>query len=137
MEIFLAAVIAWAVAQLWKVIAKLVRERKLDLRLIYASGGMPSSHTSFVVATTTKAGLIEGFNSSLFAICVVFSIVIMYDAAGVRQSVGIQAKLLNQLIDNYSQTQHLDVAKVKEILGHTPFQVIVGMAVGVAVGLLV
>ncbi len=136
MQIILAACIAWFIAQAWKVLANLYHNKKLDLKLMTASGGMPSSHTALVCATSTKVGMLEGFNSSLFAVCVVFSLIVMYDAAGVRQAVGIQAKLLNQLVEDFYQTKHIDVEKVKEILGHTSFQVLVGMLVGIGVGLL-
>ena len=136
MQIILAACIAWFIAQAWKVLANLYHNKKLDLKLMTASGGMPSSHTALVCATSTKVGMLEGFDSSLFAVCVVFSLIVMYDAAGVRQAVGIQAKLLNQLVEDFYQTKHIDVEKVKEILGHTSFQVLVGMLVGIGVGLL-
>ncbi len=136
MDILIAAVVAWFIAQAWKVIHNLYQTRRLDWRLMTASGGMPSSHSALVCATSTKVGMISGFSSPLFAVCVVFSLVIMYDAAGVRQSVGIQAKLLNQLMEDYYETKQIDVEKVKEILGHTAFQVIIGSVIGIGVALI-
>lgn len=136
MQIIVAAITAWFIAQMWKLIAVLMKEKRLDLRLLFASGGMPSSHAALVTAATTKVALTEGLNSPLFAVCLIFSLVVMYDAAGVRQAVGIQAQMLNQLIEDFYATRHIDVKKVKEILGHTAFQVIVGMLIGVAIGFL-
>ncbi|MFW6381102.1 MAG: divergent PAP2 family protein [Bacillota bacterium] len=112
-----------------------------DLTRLIGSGGMPSSHSAFVAALTTQIGLKYGFDSDLFAIVLVFSLIILYDAGGVRRAVGEQANVLNRLI------QHLDIKQLgldrellkqelKELIGHTPFEVIAGTLLGIAVALL-
>lgn len=100
-----------------------------------ASGGMPSSHTAFVIAATTKIALLEGIYSSLFGVCVVLSFVVMYDAVGVRQSVGLQAKALNELHEKLNDLTNVDYNIIKEVCGHNIFQVIAGFVLGVVVGI--
>lgn len=99
---------------------------------MFASGGMPSSHSSTVVALAVVIGFQEGFSSSIFALAVIFATIIMYDATGVRQAVGVQAKLLN---DYFKGIRH-ETALLNELVGHTEFQVFVGLLLGLAVGLL-
>jgi len=89
------AVLAWFVAQMIKVMIDFAKTKKIDASLLYSTGGMPSSHTAFVCAMTTAVGLYTGFETSLFALCCVFSLVIMYDAAGVRRAAGEQAAIIN------------------------------------------
>lgn len=101
-----------------------------------ASGGMPSSHTAFVVAATAKIAMTEGIYSPLFGICAVLSFVVMYDAVGVRQSVGLQAKALNELHEKLNDLTSFDYNMLKEVCGHNIFQVIAGFLLGVVVGLL-
>lgn len=96
---------------------------------------MPSSHTALVVATSCRVGLIEGFSSTAFAVCVVLSLIVMYDAVNVRRAVGVQARKLNQMLDTFRERGSLDEEGVKEILGHTPLQVAVGFLIGLMVGL--
>ncbi len=125
------AVLAWAVAQLIKILLELRRTRKLNLHLIISSGGMPSSHTSFVTAMTTGVGLTEGFNSAIFAVSAIVSLVVMYDAAGVRRAAGKQAEVLNMFIETF-ESQGVKVDKrLKELLGHTPVEVAAGAVLGV------
>lgn len=132
---------AWFAAQVIKVIITAVGRKKLDLYAFFASGGMPSSHTALVTALTINVGMHLGFGSIYFAICAVFSMVIMYDAAGVRRSVGEQAKKINQLLDEYYNSHELDNAqlgeRIAEILGHTPREVLAGFLLGVLFGILI
>ncbi len=136
----LCALSAWFTAQILKVIITIFKRKRIDLYAFVASGGMPSSHTALVTALSTNIGTHLGFNSVYFAICFVFSCVIMYDAAGVRRSVGEQAKKLNQLLEDYYTTHKIDNAKfgerLGEILGHTPKEVVAGFALGIVFGLL-
>jgi len=103
--------------------------------MLMSSGGMPSSHTSFVVSLSIMVGLHSGFDSILFAISATFSAVIMYDATGVRQHAGKQAAVLNMLIENLNDPNISLEKKLKELLGHTPKQVMAGAALGVVVAL--
>lgn len=136
MKIIIAAAVAWFIAQALKMIISFVENKKIDWSLATASGGMPSSHTSFIIAATTMIGRIEGIESSIFALAVVMSIVVMYDAVNVRQAVGHLGQTLNEIINNFNRTGKLNVQNVKEILGHTPLQVAAGFVLGVAVGMM-
>ena len=104
MEILISAGVAWFIAQALKMIISFIENKRIDWSLATASGGMPSSHTAFVVAATTVIGRKEGIESSIFALAVVLSIVVMYDAMHVRRAVGHIGQTLNQIINNYNKT---------------------------------
>lgn len=126
-----APLLCWAVAQVLKVFYHLTTQKKLDLRLLTSAGGMPSSHSAFVSALTTAIALREGLGSSAFAICVVFASVVMYDAAGVRRAASRQASILNRILDELFKGQPLSEERLRELIGHTPIQVVVGASIGV------
>ncbi|MEH7463913.1 divergent PAP2 family protein [Bacillus thuringiensis] len=127
----MSAVIAWFLAQLAKVIITLVKKREFDFAQFFASGGMPSSHSSTVTALAIAIGIEEGFSSSIFAIATIFAIIVMYDASGVRLAVSKQAKILNDFFHG-RQTEY---KKLNELVGHTPYQVIVGALLGIVVAI--
>jgi acid phosphatase family membrane protein YuiD len=130
------AIASWAAAQLIKIIIEWVRKRKFNAALIISSGGMPSSHTSFVTAMTTYIGIREGFDSPIFAISVVFTMVVMYDAAGVRRAAGHHASAINTLFESLeAQGLKLD-KKLKELLGHSPIEVAAGAILGITVAII-
>jgi acid phosphatase family membrane protein YuiD len=131
----LPALLAWAIAQVLKVCVILVRKRHLDLRVLAETGGMPSSHSAIVAALTTSIGRLNGVSSDTFAIALIFSIVVMYDAQGVRRAAGRQAAVLNRLIDDLVAQRGIQETRLRELLGHTPVEVLVGAALGIAVGL--
>lgn len=135
-EALATALISWFVAQFLKVIFVLMCDKKLDFKRFIGSGGMPSSHAAFVVSLAMYVGLIEGFHTSEFAICFVVAFVVMYDAAGVRRAAGAQAKILNQIVDNWDESPELRGKRLKELLGHTPVEVFAGAGVGIAIALL-
>lgn len=127
--------ISWASVQLFKFIASLVKNKKVDVKVLVASGGMPSSHSSVVTSIMTLIGMSEGFDSITFAISFVFGLIVMYDAAGVRRAAGKQAGILNKII--YSNQVKVDTnEKLKELIGHTPKQVFVGALWGIILGLI-
>ena len=128
-----AAVLAWAIAQILKTILSFVKNDKLDLSRFYGSGGMPSSHSALVMSLTFSLGKYNGFESPFFAISIVLSMVVMYDAAGVRRAAGKQAALLNILVHREGITPQ---EQLKELLGHTPLEVIAGAILGTVTGLL-
>ncbi len=133
-QVLLVALAACLVAQVSKVLVYLAQNKTFQLRSLVETGGMPSAHSAFVTALSTSVGLIDGWDSAEFAIATVFAIIVMYDATGVRQAVGKQARLLNQIIDELFQEDHqLNEDRLKELLGHTPVQVIVGSLLGIAV----
>lgn len=131
----LVPILSWISVQLIKFITDVIKNKKINLRVLVASGGMPSSHSSVVTSLMTLIGINEGFNSILFAISFVFGLIVMYDAAGVRRAAGKQAGILNQLI--YSNQVKIDTnEKLKELIGHTPKQVFVGALWGIALGII-
>lgn len=134
--ILILSATAWALAQVLKVVVVLLTKRRLDWRYIWASGGMPSSHSAFVCACAASTGSLYGFSSALFAISTVLAIVVMYDAANVRKAAGEQAKILNYIMDHWNEMKpELFGKELKELLGHTPLQVIMGGLLGVLVGM--
>ena len=136
-SILVTAILSWFVAQLLKMIFVLIRDKKLDFSRMVGSGGMPSSHSAFVVSLAVSVGLKEGFSSSLFAVSVVMALIVMYDAAGVRRAAGQQAKLLNQLVEKW-ETDDIENRgqKLKELLGHTPVEVFAGAVLGALIGII-
>lgn len=122
-------IIIWFLVQTFKVFYEIVKYKKLNIRRLWGSGGMPSSHSALVCSLTTVVGLIDGFDSTNFAISLILASVVMYDAAGVRRAAGKQAKVLNQIIENEGDINVQE--KLIELLGHTPKEVIVGAIVGI------
>ncbi len=131
-----AAFVAWAIAQISKTLFELIRYRKLRFNRLVSSGGMPSSHSALVTGLATATGRVAGVDSILFAITFVLASIVMYDAAGVRRAVSLQARILNQMIDEAFQGKPFAEKRLRELIGHTPTQVIVGGLLGIAVGLL-
>lgn len=135
-KILWVSVFSWFIAQIIKIMINLIKFHKFDFKLIISSGGMPSSHSSFVTAMTVSVGQQVGYNSPLFAICTVISLVVMYDAAGVRRAAGQQAAILNKIMDEI-KTNTLNVEKrLKELLGHTPIEVAAGAILGIVIGII-
>lgn len=134
-SIIIASICAWALAQFIKVLVGLVRKRQIDLRYFVASGGMPSSHSATVSALATSVAMAEGIDSVAFGISVILAIIVMYDAAGVRQSVGRQSIILNRIIAELRDRRPIAELEhtLRVFIGHTPFQVIVGSAMGIVV----
>lgn len=130
------SILAWALAQVMKFFIVLFTEGRLDWQKILASGGMPSSHSATVCACASSVGYLYGTTSPLFSIAAVLAVVVMYDAANVRRAVGEQGRILNRIIENWDKIDPNFVGQsLKEILGHTFLQVIVGALLGVAIGL--
>jgi len=136
-RVLVAAFLAWAIAQVTKTIYELIKQRKLVVGRLVSSGGMPSSHSSLVTGLATATGRVAGVGSVAFAIAVVLASIVMYDAAGVRRAVSIQARILNQMIDEAFQGKPFAEKRLRELIGHTPIQVFVGGLLGIVVGLLV
>lgn len=136
MRYILPPVVAWAIAQAFKVVVEFYKVRRLDFRILAAMGGMPSSHTAMVMALTTVLARLDGLASPLFAIALIFSLVVMYDAAGVRRAAGRQAAVLNRVVADLREHRGFHEDRLLELLGHTPFEVLGGAALGIAVALL-
>ncbi|MBC6478372.1 MAG: divergent PAP2 family protein [Hormoscilla sp. GM7CHS1pb] len=133
-RVLLVSLIACSIAQALKLVVDLVKNQKLNVRALVTTGGMPSSHSTLVTALATEVGQQTGWESPDFAIATIFAIIVMYDAAGVRQAAGKQARILNQIIDQlFQEKPEFNEDRLKELLGHTPFQVIVGFMLGVGI----
>lgn len=131
-EVIFVAFSAIITTQVIKCLLHLIVKRNLDLRLFTTTGGMPSSHSAGVMGLSTAVGLIRGFSSIEFAIALGYAFIVMYDAAGVRRAAGKQAACLNKIImDLYKQDLAEAGGKLKELLGHTPMQVLVGALYGI------
>ena len=128
-------IIAWFIAQLLKVIDVIIKEKKLDFTRFISSGGMPSAHTSFIVSLTAVIGKNYGVASGEFAISLAVALIVMYDAAGVRRAAGKQAEVLNKLIFSYNNDKIQFNENLKELIGHTPFEVVIGAVLGGIIGI--
>ncbi len=135
-RVLVAAFLAWALAQISKIFYELIRQRKLVISRLVSSGGMPSSHSALVTGMATATGRELGVVSPIFAIAVVLASIVLYDAAGVRRAVSIQARILNQMIEEAFQGSPMAEKRLRELIGHTPVQVFVGALLGIGVGLL-
>ena len=137
--VLITSLISSIAAQLIKVILNLIIVGKFIPERMWGAGGMPSSHSATVCAMVVSTGRYCGTNSTYFAIALILSIIVMYDAMGVRRETGEQAKVLNQMLSEWMDASaqslpFLGDKKLKEMVGHTPFQVLMGAALGIAVG---
>ncbi|SHE90591.1 divergent PAP2 family protein [Desulforamulus putei] len=131
-KILFAPLTAFLTAQLLKGLLESLKNKKLHWERFFEAGGMPSSHSAMVTALATAAGLSYGWSSSLFTITAIFSVIVMYDAMGVRRAAGIHAKILNQILEEMGrQDGQQNVKALKELIGHTPSEVAVGALIGV------
>jgi len=135
--ILIAALVSGAAAQFYKVIAESIRERRFKLYRFFETGGMPSSHTAVVTALAVGAWRVAGFDSPLFAITLVFSLYFVLEATGLRQEVGKQARVLNEIIDEIIDKRHFAKERTRELLGHTWSEVFWGFLLGLALTLLI
>lgn len=135
-KILMATVSAWIIAQTIKVTIGVIRERKFDFRWFIGTGGMPSSHVSGASCLATAIGLEYGFDSVHFALAASFAIVVMFDAQGVRRSTGRQAHILNKVMEDIYWQGKIHEGRLRELVGHTPIQVIMGFLLGVCIALL-
>lgn len=134
-DVLLVSLLAWSLAQLSKLLIYLLREGKLKARYLTTAGGMPSSHSAVVTAMATRFGTDYGVSSPFFALAVIFAAIVLYDAAGVRRAVSHQAAILNRMLDDVIEYQRFNEKRLLELLGHTPFEVFVGVLLGLIVAL--
>lgn len=130
-QAFLSWITACLVAQGIKIFLGVVRLRRFDFRWLLVTGGMPSTHAAGVTALSLTIGLINGFDSPLFAMAVAFTVITLFDAQGVRRWSGRQAQVLNKVIEDMYFKRRIQEQRLKELLGHTPLEVIAGMGVGI------
>jgi hypothetical protein len=133
----IGALISVVTAQLLKPLAYYLQHGEFRFLRVLDTGGMPSSHTSLVTTLTAGVGVYQGVNSVLFGISLIFSLYFIFEATGLRQEVGKQAKVLNEIIEKVSKTHHLDASELRELVGHTWAEVLGGLSLGLLVALLV
>lgn len=135
-RVLIASISAWAIAQIIKTIIDLCFNKKVNFERLIGSGGMPSCHSASVTALATCSGLVYGLDSFAFAVSCIIAVIVMYDARGVRRETGNQAVLLNQMMDYFKKLEtpqqriEFTQEKLKELIGHTPLQVIIGSILG-------
>ena len=135
-RILIIALAAWAVAQVLKIPMEFLRSRRWNWALVFTAGGMPSSHSALMVGATQAIGLYQGFDSPLFALGVAITMIVTYDAAGVRRQAGKHAERINMLFEELMHGQMPDEKELREVLGHTPLEVTGGILLGIAVATL-
>jgi acid phosphatase family membrane protein YuiD len=128
----IVAGMACLVAQTIKIFYYLIRDKKLELKHLFEAGGMPSAHSASVTALFLTIGLVDGFASSYFAVAFTFAVIVMYDATGVRRAAGMQALILNRIMEDIYSAGKENPEKLKELIGHTPFEVAIGIVVGIS-----
>ena len=127
--------VAWFIAQFLKVLIHFARKRSFDLSLMWSPGGMPSAHSALMTALATTIGLQYGFASPLFAVSLAVAFIVMYDAAGVRRTVGYQSTMLNRMLDELFRGDKEFSQRLAEIIGHTKWEVFAGAMLGIALGI--
>ncbi len=135
-EALISGLTAWLLAQILKVPFEFFRSRKLNWAMLLAAGGMPSSHSSLMVGATMAIGLHEGFDSSMFALGVAITMIVIYDAAGVRRQAGMHAERINVLFEELLRGHIWSEEELREVLGHTPLEVTGGVLLGILVAIL-
>ena len=128
-----AVAVAWFIAQTSKPLLFRITKGRWDWRWLFSAGGMPSSHSAAVAALATAVALREGLHTAAFAIAIVLAVVVMYDSAGVRRASSLQARILNQILEELFSGRPIAHTKLIELVGHTPFEVIVGGALGTGI----
>lgn len=127
---------SWWLAQFLKVPIEYILHHRLNWGLWFSSGGMPSSHSALVTSVMLSIGIFDGFNTSAFALSVALAMIVLYDAAGVRREAGRHAEKINVLINEFFSGHPISDRQLKEVIGHTPAQVIAGVMMGIAIPLL-
>lgn len=129
--------LSWCTAQAIKFALVFLTQRKVKLSRLFGSGGMPSSHAAFAASLVMGIGFHEGFQSPMFALAAVFAMVVMYDAMGVRQAAGKQAKVLNRILeDMLDNGKGINQGQLKELIGHTAIEVVVGALLGILIAVI-
>lgn len=136
-KVFIATLLGWVAAQSIKIAINSIKEKRFNFRWVIGTGGMPSAHSSGVMSLATAVGIQQGFDSAIFIVTLVFAVVIAFDAQGVRRATGQQAEILNKILDDIYWRRKIQEDRLKELIGHTPFEVFVGSLIGILVATLV
>lgn len=133
-KIFIITALTWILAQFIKVLIGIAKEKRFNFKWFVGTGGMPSSHCAGVAALATCTGIQYGYDSGLFAVALIFSMITMFDAQGVRRSTGKQAEIMNKMFEDLYFKQPIKEDRLRELIGHTPVQVFTGAALGIVCG---
>ena len=136
-DVVVITFMGWFTAQIVKVIIGVIREKRFNFKWFIGTGGMPSSHAAGVTAMATSVGLYEGVGTALFGVTLMFAVVVICDAQGVRWSTGKQAEILNKIMDDIYWKKRIQEDRLKELIGHTPIQILAGIFVGIIVAHLI
>lgn len=136
-KILMTTLSAWIIAQTIKVTTGVIRQKRFDFRWFVGTGGMPSAHATGASCLATAVGLEHGFNSAYFALAASFAIVVMFDAQGVRRATGRQARILNKITEDIYWQGRINESRLRELIGHTPIEVIVGFFLGILIAFVV
>ena len=134
-RVVVAAVLAWVIGQFLKFPLDYLLNKRWNWGIMFSAGGLPSSHSSLVTAVMITIGLQEGFDSAIFALSASIAMIVIYDAAGVRRQAGIHAARINEIMKNFFESGQLPEGELKEMLGHTPFEVVTGVILGILISL--
>jgi len=134
-RVVIVAMLAWVIGQFLKFPVDYLLNKRWNWGIMFSAGGMPSSHSSLVTAVTLTIGLQDGFGSSVFALSAAIAMIVIYDAAGVRRQAGIHAERINEIMTHFFESGQLPEKELKEMLGHTPFEVITGIILGILISL--
>lgn len=132
-KVFMTTLAAWAIAQTIKVTLGIIQQKKFDFRWFIGTGGMPSSHATGATCLATAIGIEYGFNGVYFALAASFALVVMFDAQGVRRAAGKQARILNKITEDIYWQGRINENRLRELVGHTPVEVIIGAVLGVVI----
>ena len=132
-KVVIATFMGWFIAQTIKVVLGVIMEKRFNFKWFVGTGGMPSSHAAGAAALATSVGIQEGVGTALFCVSLMFAIVVICDAQGVRRSTGTQASILNKILEDIYWKKRIQEERLKELIGHTPIQVIAGTIIGIAV----
>lgn len=136
-RVLVTGILAWTIGQFLKFPLDYLLNKQWNWNILLSPGGMPSSHSALVTSVTLSIGLTQGFGSPLFALSFAMAMVVVYDAAGVRRQAGIHAQRINELMKTFLETRHFPENELREVIGHTPFEVITGVIIGILIALLV
>lgn len=134
-RVLITAIMAWSIGQFLKAPLEYLLNKRWNWGIIFSPGGMPSSHSATVTAVTLTIGIQEGFGSPLFALSFAIGMIVVYDAAGVRRQAGMHAERINELMKSFFENRGIPEKELKEVLGHTPFEVITGVILGIIISL--
>ncbi len=134
--ILLAALTAWFIAQVLKVLIEFIMLKRWNWALLFQAGGMPSSHSAMVSAAALSIGLYMGFDLPVFAVASILAMIVIYDATGIRREAGRQAVLINTIIEEIAKGKLSQHKRLKEVLGHTPGEAIMGTLLGLGISLI-